>query len=139
MRLAYFVPFVCLLAMSFGCQSDKKYGPSRGEGNQGFIGASKWKAWINAQPPGPRRLIVTGDVDVASTNATPKLEFAGLDKSNPPGLTLRLSVERSGIGGPGVTRKPARYESIEHTSVREIRIQYPNGKGETIRDIPVVE
>ena len=69
-----------------------------------------WKAWENRQPPGPPKLLVTGEVETTSTNQTPHLAEASPQGINPEILLLDLTITASGIGNDVMGWKEVRFE-----------------------------
>ena len=128
---------VCLIVAGLGCGMSSHHNNAAGnKGNQGFIGAADWQAVVNRQPPGPAKLIVTGKVQVASAGDTPELTFESLNKSNPPGVNLRLTIKRSkDPSAQVITTKEVRFESKEHPNAGKVTITYPDGKTFEIKEI----
>ncbi|MFZ1884395.1 MAG: hypothetical protein WAU53_12555 [Rhodoplanes sp.] len=81
----------------------------------------KWKAWQNLQPPGPPRLIVTGQVEISNTNQTPQLREHVPQGINPKILLLDLTITSSGVGNDVITWREVRFEKQiikdQHSSI----------------------
>jgi hypothetical protein len=69
-----------------------------------------WKAWQNLQPPGPPRLIVTGQVEVSNTNQNANLSEHVPQGINPAILLLDLTITTSGAGNTVMTWRDVRFE-----------------------------
>ena len=135
MQIDTFTSVTLAFAMSLlaGCSTGGVDGNSGGDGSRGrcFRSASNWRALVSPQPRGPARLIVVGEVEVTSTGCRPELVFKALDKSQPPGLILELTVhapDKNSDDDPAITRKEVRFESTEHTAVGRVTIRDPKGR-----------
>jgi hypothetical protein len=91
-----------------------------------------WKAWQNLQPPGPPRLIVTGEVQTTNDNQTPNLQEHTPQGINEKILLLDLTITTSGTGGAVLGWKPVRfqknikpnqYSSVDVLSVAQIKVE----------------
>ena len=70
-----------------------------------------FNAWVNLQPPGPSKLIVTGEVETNAGNLVPGLTRADLQGINPQQLILDLGInDTGGIGTQDVAFRDVRYE-----------------------------
>lgn len=70
-----------------------------------------FNAWVNLQPPGPSKLIVTGEVETNAGNLVPGLTRAVPQGFNPQQLILELSITESGnIGTQDVAFRKVPYE-----------------------------
>ena len=68
-------------------------------------------AWVNLQPPGPSRVIVTGEVQTNASNMIPSLTRAEPQGINPQQLILDLGInDTGGIGTQDVAFREVRYE-----------------------------
>lgn len=81
----------------------------------GFAGASDlldgWSAWINAMPPGPRSLHVTGEVMVANPGVIAMVTMRGPQGHDPSVLVLDVSLyQQPGQWLQIVTVAPARFD-----------------------------
>lgn len=70
-----------------------------------------FNAWINLQPIGPSKLIVSGEVETTAGHKLPRLTRADPQGINPKQLILDLAiVDTGGVGTEDVAFRPARYE-----------------------------
>ncbi|MDO8878303.1 MAG: hypothetical protein Q7V40_19685 [Pseudolabrys sp.] len=68
-------------------------------------------AWIDSQPPGPQKLIVTGDIEVPTSGWSAKLTRATPQGVNPAVIILELALTKpTGNVLQVVSRVKARYE-----------------------------
>jgi hypothetical protein len=92
-----------------------------------------WKAWQNLQPPGPPRLIVTGQVELSNTNETPDLREHVPQGINPEILLLDLSITAHGVGNPVMTWRDVRFEkSIQRDQYSTVEISWDGQRIESL-------
>ena len=53
-----------------------------------------WSAWIDAQPPGPPRLHIRGEVDLPTPGYKALWRIGAADRMMPPGVRFHLSFEK---------------------------------------------
>ena len=70
-----------------------------------------WDAWVDAEPPGPRTLIVTGQVLAPTPGYTASWRVGAADRMMPPGQHLHLEfAPPDGMVAQVITEMDVRYE-----------------------------
>ncbi len=93
-------------------------------------------AWINAQPPGPRKLIVTGEVETTNGALKPVLTKREPQGINGSILLLVLTIVDTGqVGTADIDYRDVRYEQTDHIGpITRVDIIWDN---DIIESLPV--
>lgn len=95
-----------------------------------------WHAWINAMPPGPSTLHVSGTVTVPNGDTLVKLVRAAPQGFNPRILLLDLEVHDASASSANDTEVKVHYsEAAGADSFDGVHIRFPNGGGTYIDNI----
>lgn len=95
-----------------------------------------WHAWVNAMPPGPHTLHVSGTVTVPNGNTLVKLVRAVPQGFNPRILMLNLEIHDSSASSSNDTEVKVHYsEPASVDSFDGVHICFPNGGGVYIDNI----
>lgn len=95
------------------------------------IDTSDWFAWVNAMPPGPPSLHVTGIVTAPNPGYEARLAPASPQGINPRDLILNVSLTRKpGVWPQVVTQIPVRYDVEEYKDNYDtVLVTLPDGSG----------
>lgn len=97
-----------------------------------------WHAWVNAMPPGPHTLHVSGTVTVPNGDTLVKLARAVPQGFNPRILILDLEMHDAHASSSNDTEVKVHYcEAASIDSFDGIHIRFPNGGGVYIDNIIV--
>lgn len=95
-----------------------------------------WHAWVNAMPPGPHTLHVSGTVTVPNGDTLVKLARAVPQGFNPRILILNLELHNASASSCNDTEVKVHYsEPASVDSFDGIHIRFPNGGGVYIDNI----
>lgn len=98
-----------------------------------FANTGDWSAWVNTMPGAPRKLIVTGTVEVGSDGYEGRLTPGPIGKSNPPVQYFELVLIEE--AGANAGRQDVRGETL--ATYDEYMAVIVDCHGESVANIPV--
>ena len=128
-----------LLLGGVACATEAVDAPAADSGRCPVVFAGEWRAWVDAEPPGPRILHISGQITAPTPGYSISWRFGATDRANPPGQHVHLEVTPpSGMVAQVITTEDVHYSGeAAYPEYRSIHVHCGDYARMEITPVPV--